>query len=71
MLIGIYALYVTRKSKNKDFPECLRRGTWGRVVFFLKKMGIYSSPSAWDGALGEEDFLKKSNFFPECCTRGR
>jgi hypothetical protein len=32
-------------------------------LFFFKKKGTYCSPSAWDGALGEEDFLKKNRIF--------
>jgi hypothetical protein len=56
------------KAKKKRLPECLSRGTRGRVVFFKKK-GTYSSPSAWDGSLGEEDFLKKSNFSSSVALR--
>jgi hypothetical protein len=35
------------------------------------KNGKCPSSSALDGALGEEDFNFFSNFFPECCARGR
>jgi hypothetical protein len=55
------------KQKKKSFPKCLSRGTRGRVVFL--KSGTYSSPSAWDGSLGEEDFLKKSNFSSSVALR--
>jgi hypothetical protein len=67
----IYDLLFTLKSKKRGFPECLSKGTRGRIV--LKngiKNGKCSSLSALDGALGEEGFKRISNFFPEC-TRGR
>jgi hypothetical protein len=48
------------------FPVCLGWGTRGRGL--IEKQISISSPGV---ALGEEDFFKKINFFPECCTRGR
>jgi hypothetical protein len=59
----ILMLILSQAKAKKNFPECLSRGTRGRVVF--SKKGEYSSPSAWDGALGEEEFfLKKIEFLP-------
>jgi hypothetical protein len=32
---------------------------------FLNKKGKYSSPSAWEGALGEDFFFEKNKFLPK------
>jgi hypothetical protein len=69
----LYDLLFTWKSE-KRLPECLGKGTRGRVVFqkreplsawnralgegLFKNNGKCSSLSAWDKALGEEDLKK-------------
>jgi hypothetical protein len=57
----VYDLF-TQKSKKSGFPECVGRGTRGRA--FKNKIQLISSPSAWDGALGEEGSKENENSSP-------
>jgi hypothetical protein len=57
---------IKRKTEG-GFPECL--GIWhsGKAIFKKKRRGL---PRVRGHTRGR-GFLKKTNFFPECCTQGR